>query len=384
MQAERFDIVIVGARCAGSAAARLLAQSGLGVLVIDKATFPSETISTHGVGAVGIKLLEKWGLLDEVVASGVPWEDSVGVKFGDVEAEREIPPGWYAPMCPRRGVLDQILVRAARAAGAEVRERSIFREVIDQAGSVAGVRYSDDEGNTHEVCARLVIGADGASSRLARAVKAAQYNVRPSKVGFWFAYYSGIPIKRVELAWSHPRFAYVFPTNGDLACMAGAQADTVFDTYAAGDDQALLDLFEAASPRLAAVLRGGKRETRFFRFRGHPGRFRVPYGPGWALVGDAGFFRDPITGQGITDAFTGAQLLADAIIEGFTKPAGMQDALARYQRDRDDLVADGYAATQQLATLEWTNEELMELQKKYQPAPEKASALLALPSVASV
>lgn len=376
MPEETFDVVVVGARCAGSATARLLAQGGLRVLVLDRAAFPSDTLSTHGVGAVGVLLLRRWGLLDKVLATGVPWETSVGLRLGDKEVEREIPPGMVAPFCPRRVVLDDILVQAAREAGAEVRERATSRELITQDGTVVGIRYSDRDDRVHDVHARLVIGADGRNSFVARAVNAPAYDARPSKVGFRYAYYSGIPIKRVEMAWVHPNFAYVFPTNDGLACMAGATADARFDGYTADDDRALLDLFDAASPRLADVLRSGKRESRFYSHRGRPGRFVTPYGPGWALVGDAGYFRDPVIGQGISDAFAAAQLLADAVIEGFNDPATLLELLSQYQGHRDAAAANTYTASQQLASLDWTDEELPSLWGQLQVSPARLAALL--------
>jgi flavin-dependent dehydrogenase len=378
MPEETFDVVVVGARCAGSATARLLAQSGLRVLVLDRAAFPSDTLSTHGVGAVGVLLLRRWGLLDKVLATNVPWETSVGLKLGDVEMEREIPPGMVAPFCPRRVVLDNILVQGAREAGAEVRERAASRELITEDGAVVGIRYSDRDDRVHDVRARLVIGADGRNSFVAKAVNAPVYDVRPSKVGFRYAYYSGIPIKRVEMAWVYPNFAYVFPTNDGLACMAGATADATFDGYTTEDDQALVNLFEAASPRLAEVLRGGRRESRFYSHRGKDGRFFVPYGPGWALVGDAGYFRDPVIGQGISDALAGAQLLADAVLEGFHDPAALEQSLMQFQRQRDEAAINTYEASQQLASLDWTNEELPGLFARLQDSPARLAALLNL------
>jgi flavin-dependent dehydrogenase len=253
MAEEQFDVVVVGARCAGSATARLLAQSGLRALVLDKASFPSDTISTHGVGPVGVQLLERWCLLDELLATGVPREDSVGLKLGDQEMNMQLPAGAFGPICPRRTVLDYILVQGARSAGAEVRENVTFRDVIWQDEKVAGVRYTHRSGREYQVRAPLVIGADGVNSRVANAVHASRYNIRRSRVSFRYAYYSGIATRRVEMAWVHPHFAYIFPTNDGLACMAGATADDGFAEHVAAGEASLTDLFETASPRLAVL-----------------------------------------------------------------------------------------------------------------------------------
>jgi flavin-dependent dehydrogenase len=298
--------------------------------------------------------------------------------------QMQIPPGAHAPICPRRVVLDDILVQAARAAGAEVRERAICRELLTKDGTVVGLRYEDAAGRLLDVRARLVIGADGVSSFVAKAVNARRYDVRPSKVSFRYAYYSGIPIKRVEMAWSHPYFAYVFPTNGGLACMVGVTPDTDFAEYAAGGEQALQGIFDATSPRLAEALRGGKRESKFYSYRGRLGGFTDPHGPGWALVGDAAYFKDPVTGQGISDAFAGAQLLADAVIAGFSNPAAMPEAMAQYQSRRDELFSDAFAATQRLASLDWTDEDLPAIHGSYAPSPDKIARVLGFTPVSRV
>jgi len=287
----------------------------------------------------------------------------------------QLPAGAFGPICPRRTVLDYILVQGARSAGAEVRENVTFRDVIWQDEKVAGVRYTHRSGREYQVRAPLVIGADGVNSRVANAVHASRYNIRRSRVSFRYAYYSGIATRRVEMAWVHPHFAYIFPTNDGLACMAGATADDGFAEHVAAGEASLTDLFETASPRLAALLRGGRRESRFYTYRRLPGRFVVPHGPGWALVGDASFFKDPVTGQGISDALAGAQLLADAVIEGLSA-GSLQEALGRYQSNRDDLYSDAYAATQRLASLEWRNEELTDLYVSHRPSMEKTAAIL--------
>jgi flavin-dependent dehydrogenase len=378
MTEETFDVAVVGARCAGSATARLLAQRGLRVLVLDKASFPSDTVSTHGIQPYGVDLLRRWGLLDKVLATNVPYAHSLGSRLGELDTDVTWDPGSCQLMAPRRIELDDVLVQAARARGAEVRERATCRELITEHETVVGVRYSDPQDRTREIRARLVVGADGASSFVAKAVQAPRYDVRPSSISFRYAYYSGVQIERMELAWSHPLFSWAFPTNDNLTCMIGAMPHADLTAFADDADQALVGLFARTSPRLADALRAGKRETRFLGCRGRAARRVAAHGPGWALCGDAGYFKDPVTGTGISDAFAGAQLLADALIEGFEDPGALPESLARYQSRRDELFAETYEVPACLSSLGWTNDELPGLILNIAPSPEKLEKILGL------
>ena len=123
MRNIEFDAIVVGARCAGSPTAMLLARKGYNVLVVDKATFPSDTISTHLVHPPGVAALKEWGLLGRLLATGCPGIDTYAFDFGTVTISGA--PGTdEAPLAysPRRTVLDKLLVDAASEAGAELRE----------------------------------------------------------------------------------------------------------------------------------------------------------------------------------------------------------------------------------------------------------------------
>ena len=363
------DVVIVGARCGGAATARLLARGGLRVVVVDRATFPSDTRSTHAVAAAGSLLLRQWGLLDAVLAAGTPSAPTVGLKVGALEGSFPGPPGWPGSMAPRRTVLDALLVDAARDAGAEVREATSFRGVLrDDRGCVVGITTVGSDGRADEVRAALVIGADGANSALAAAVSAPSYDVAPSKVSGVYGYYADVDVHQNELAFGGGHAALAFPTNGDLVCVAACVRSEELRMLLAGGDAAALEVVGFASPRLREAVAAGRRVSRSFAFRPLDNVRRVPFGPGWALVGDAGAYRDPITGQGIADAFVSAQLLADAAIAGLGGREPLEGALAAYHRRRDELTQDAYEVACELSHYDWEDDQLLATLLRYRDA----------------
>src|SRR5215203_1689276 len=138
---KEFDAIIVGARCAGSPLAMLLARKGYRVLVVDRATFPSDTVSTHILHPLGAKALSEWGLLDRLAASGCPPIHTYTFDFGPFTLAGA--PGTSdAPVayCPRRTVLDKLLVDAAAEAGAEIREGFSVEDVLIEDGCTVGIR----------------------------------------------------------------------------------------------------------------------------------------------------------------------------------------------------------------------------------------------------
>jgi 2-polyprenyl-6-methoxyphenol hydroxylase-like FAD-dependent oxidoreductase len=177
MADNQYDAIVVGARCAGSPTAMLLARKGYKVLVVDRATFPSDTVSTHIVHPPGVAALRRWGLLDRLVATGCPPIDTYAFDFGPFTLAGA--PGTdEAPVAygPRRTVLDKLLVDAASEAGAEVRERFTVEEVVVEDGQVTGVRGHGRGGRTVTERARVVVGADGRHSLVARAVRPERYH----------------------------------------------------------------------------------------------------------------------------------------------------------------------------------------------------------------
>jgi flavin-dependent dehydrogenase len=363
-----YDAIIVGARCAGSATARLLAERGQRVLLVDRAAFPSDTVSTHCITTGGVTQLERWGLLDRVLATNVPPVNSFTLTIGAMELPNPLPvePGTVASTSPRRTVLDKLLVDAAVEAGAELREGVTFRDVLrdPSSGRVVGIVGTTSSGEAVEERATVVIGADGTHSNVAEAVGAERYNLRQSHGSGYYGYFSDFPATVVELAFNKHHFAGVFPTNDEQTCVFAGRAEDDFGAFKDDVDAGHLACLDTASPRLGEWMRGAKRESRWYAFRAQECFFRKPFGDGWALVGDAGYYKDPVTGHGITDAFRDAELLANAL----TSDGG---DLAGYQTRRDDMSAEVYAATQDIADLAWDDNGLVEIFMRFGAAVEK-------------
>jgi 2-polyprenyl-6-methoxyphenol hydroxylase-like FAD-dependent oxidoreductase len=300
----------------------------------------------------GAAALQRWGLFDRVLASGCPPLDRVLFDFGPFTLTGSPPSAGTTAtfLAPRRSVLDQVLVEAAVEAGVELRERCSVVDVISQNERVTGVQCRTDSGATVAERARIVIGADGRNSGIARAVKADEYNARPTRSCWYYAYWSGIAATSLEL-YSRPGRAFaVIPTNNDQVCIPVAWTAAEFHEYRADIERNYLATLDQA-PELAERVRQGERVERFVGMADLPHFFRTPYGAGWALVGDAGYHRDPITAQGISDAFRDAEALADAIDDGFSGRTSIEAALQRYHQSRDEQVMAMYELTYDWASL---------------------------------
>jgi flavin-dependent dehydrogenase len=356
-----YDAIVVGARCAGSPTAMLLARKGYRVLVVDRASFPSDTVSTHFVHAPGVAALNRWGLLDEVTASNCPPVDTYAFDFGPITISGTPRPsdGIATAYAPRRTVLDKILVDAAARAGAEVRERFTLEEVVIEDGAVVGIRGHGDDGQSVVERARVVIGADGRNSNVAKAVGAEQYNEKPELMWAYYTYWSGLPIDSFSTTARPDRGWAAFPTNDGLTLVVVGWPNAEATAYKSDVEANYLKTLELA-PEFAERVRGAKREERFAG-GAVPNYFRKPYGPGWALVGDAGYTKDPITAQGISDAFRDAELCTTALDASFTGERGYAEAMADYQQTRDTHAFPLYEFTTQLATLEPPPPEMQQL-----------------------
>ena len=349
-----YDAIVVGARCAGSPTAMLLARRGYRVLLVDRASFPRDTLSTHYVHQPGVARMRRWGLLGEVVATGCPPARRMTFDVGPFALRGTPPPadGADAAYAPRRFLLDQILLEAASAAGAEVRERFSVGEILIDDGRVTGIRGRAAGGATVVERARIVIGADGMGSRVARAVGAPATDARPGRTCAYYTYWDGLQLDDgPELYPRDGRMVIAGATNDGQAVVTAFWPRHEFHRVRADVEGSFLEAAELA-PSLAERLRAGERADRFYGTAQLPFFLRRPYGPGWALVGDAGYHKDPITAQGIGDAFRDAELLAEAIDGGFSGRRPLEDALAEYERRRDADVLPMYEFTHQLAGLE--------------------------------
>jgi flavin-dependent dehydrogenase len=348
-----YDVIVVGARCAGSPTAMLLARKGYRVLLVDRATFPSDTISTHIVWQTGTAQLKRWGVLEKVTESGCPPIRQMTIDFGEVTLVGSPPPleGVAEAYAPRRTVLDKILVDAAAEAGVEVREGFAVTEIVMDGDRVTGIRGRGRGGTEVAEEARLVIGADGLHSIVARAVQAPEYDVQPTLACWYYAYWSGVPIDGVTFCARDGRAIGLMPTNDGLVCVPVAVAARDFESFRADFETNYLATIELA-PRIAERVRAGRREEHLRAMSDVPNLFRRPYGPGWALVGDAGYHKDPINAQGISDAFRHAELLVEAVADGFGGRRPLEEALAEYERRRNEAVRPMYEFNCQLAALD--------------------------------
>ncbi len=330
----RHDILIVGARCAGASLAMLLARRGLKLLALDRARFPSDTISTHFMWPRTTAFLASWGLLDRLAATGCPAIDLVTADYGKVAINGRPSPvrGSAAMYSPRRTVLDHLLVEAARAAGAEVLEAATFRDVIWQGDRVVGIRAQHADGRAIEHHADIVVGADGLWSQVARACAAPTDVSYPSLTCGYYAYWAGVPTRGVEFYVREGRDILVFPTHEGLTCIWAGRSHADWGTYHADVEGTYHEVISHA-PDLARRLNEAQRTTSFKGTSKLPNFYRQSFGKGWALVGDAAYHRNPLTGMGIGDAFFGAELLAEAIADGFSDPAQRDAALANYQQE---------------------------------------------------
>jgi 2-polyprenyl-6-methoxyphenol hydroxylase-like FAD-dependent oxidoreductase len=346
---RRWDAIVVGARCAGAVTAMLLAGKGYGVLLVDRASFPSDTVSTHVIHPQGLTALRRWGLLDDLVATGCPWLPAYTFDFGPlvITGTPRDADGRAGAYAPRRIVLDQMLVRAAQKAGAELREGFSVTDLITDGDQVIGIRGHARGSLEVSEYARVVIGADGVQSRVAAQVNAPRYREGPVLSNAYYAYWSGVPVTGARWVIRPSRGYGLFPTNDELTLVLAAwpQAEAA---------QVKQDLqgnyLREVTANLGDWLDSGRQETRIVG-EGVPNRFRKPYGPGWALVGDAGYAKDPVTAQGITDAFHDAELCAEALDTAWRGSRGYDDALGWYQQRRDERALPMYEFTGQLGDL---------------------------------
>jgi 2-polyprenyl-6-methoxyphenol hydroxylase-like FAD-dependent oxidoreductase len=352
----------------------LLARKGYRVLLLDSAEFPSDTVSTHLIHPPGVAALERWGLLRRLEATGCPAIHKYTFDFGPFVLSG--PPGnVQAPLayCPRRTVLDKLLLDAAAEAGVEVRQAFSVDALITEGERVTGIR-GHVGGKAVTESARAVIGADGRHSLVAKSVGPAQYHDRPAVQVSYYAYFSDLPTDGAENYMRPYQGWAAMPTHDQLTALIVGRPIGEFDEIRKDIEGSFFRAFEAV-PAFAERVRRAKRQTRFAA-ASVDGYFRKPFGPGWALVGDAGYNKDFITAMGISDAFRDAELCARALHEAFSGALPFDDALLRYQQTRDEQSLPIYELTHEIATLAPPPPELQQVLGAAHENPSEAARFI--------
>ena len=345
---ESADVVVVGSRCAGSAAAIALARRGARVIALDTAQFPSDTLSTHLFWPSHWAEIERLGALARVRELGAPEHTHAGLAGGGVDVEGPFPvvEGFGHGSCVKRTGLDMALVETAREAGAEVRERTRVTDLLrDGSGRVSGVRWKRRDGAEGTIDAKLVIGADGRNSTVAKLVEATNHHEWDNRRMMAFAYYDDVQADQRHIAkqWRvGDELATSFPCDGDQTLVLLMPPVGRADEFKADP----VDAFERTVerfPDLVARLEGCERASKVRTSVRHPSYFRHSHGPGWALAGDAGHFKDPVTAQGIRDALRFGRLLGEAVAPAVAAgPAAIDAAVLAWEHDRDAQCLDMY------------------------------------------
>jgi 2-polyprenyl-6-methoxyphenol hydroxylase-like FAD-dependent oxidoreductase len=339
------DVIVVGARCAGAAAAIRFARSGYSVLVVDKSKRGSDTLSTHVLVPGAIRHLDHLGLLDEILAIGAPPVRTILVEF---DGESHPNPLTDAPgfaLSVRRTVLDPLLVRAAERAGVNFRFGVRVEDLIWENGRVVGIS-GKQHNQPFEARARLVVGADGRHSIVARKTATAEYNSVPSLGAAVYAYFQGVGSTVAGTDVLH--FAsgpgcdiLCCPCDGDLHIILLILDPEEFNRI---NNQTSYEARLQTVPTLAPRLRSATCVSRLFRapVREIRGYFRKPYGPGWALIGDAGYYAHPAAANGIRDALRSADLLHEQVTRAWIEGYPAESYLDHFQSMRDDENRESY------------------------------------------
>ncbi len=384
-----YDVVVVGGRVAGASTALLLARDGARVALLERGKRGADTISTHGLMRAGVTQLSRWGLLDRVVSAGTPPIRRTLFHYPDgdvVQVSIRPGPGVDALYAPRRTVLDPLLLDTAQEAGVDVLHGRTVTSLLRGAdGRVRGVVAQDASGARTSLTARTTVGADGVRSVVARQVKAHVLQEGRAAGAVLYRYVHGI--KGTDYVWMYGdgAAAGLLPTNDGATCVfVGTTRSRMRRLRRSGRECAFTELLASASPAMLDRVLASTDWSHMRGWGGIPGHLRHSWGPGWALVGDAGYFKDPITAHGITDALRDAELVSDAILE--TLSGGVPEAIAMsaYQSTRDRLSTRFLAATEEIAGYEWDAARARELMRASSAAmSDEVDHLLSLPERAT-
>lgn len=347
-----YDVIVIGARCAGSPTAMLFAKQGYRVLLLEKARFPQDTLSSHYIHQPGMALLHQWGLVDKLREAGcrpINQEsyEGLGVRLEGFSLPVD---GRRTTYAPRRFVLDPILAEGAVAAGVEFHEGCSVNDLVFEDDRVVGVRYTTPDGAEATERARLVVGADGMRSLVARKVGAEKVVEHPRMTCVYYSYWAGVPAG-FELYERPGRWVAALPTNNDLTLIMTYFPQDEYNEVRKAVEPAYLEAVRTTAPGLYERMQSGERAEQMYGTGHQENYFRKAYGPGWVLVGDAVHHKDSITARGITDAFIQAQLLTDHIGERLHDDAALKAALRRYENYLDNNALSLYQGVLNVAEL---------------------------------
>lgn len=357
-----YDVVIVGARVAGAMTALHLARAGHRVLIVDRAGPPADTLSTHSLMRTAVLQLTRAGLLDDLIDAGTPAIRKMTLGFGEEMVSFDVRSdyGVSALYAPRRTVLDPIILNAAQMAGAEVAlGRGVTAVTRDEASRVSGVII----GQGHEavaVTARYVIGADGRNSTVARLVGAVDDRVVEPTAASVYSYYSGMADNGFDFRFAEGGTAGTVSTNDGLTLVWAGVPVGAFDDPASTFERTL----DLVAPDISRAAAGAERIERLRFTRGITSFLRTPAGPGWALVGDAGFTKDPLSAHGISCALRDSEFAAEAVATGLAHPEREHEAGVRYAAQRDRFAVGVLESTAALASYRWTPAQASDLMRQ--------------------
>ncbi|MGA5082634.1 NAD(P)/FAD-dependent oxidoreductase [Streptomyces griseoincarnatus] len=347
-----YDVIVIGARCAGSPTAMLFARQGYRVLLLEKARFPQDTLSSHYLHMQGVALLNRWGLLEKVRDTGctpITREsyEAPGVRIDGFSLPID---GLTTTYAPRRYVLDPLLAQGAVAAGVEFREGCAVNDLVWEDDRVVGVRYTTPGGAEATDRARLVVGADGMRSTVARKVGAPKVVEHTRATCVYYSYWAGVP-SIFELYERPGRWVAAIPTNDDLKLIMTYFPQGEYNDIRKAVEPAYLEAVRTTAPDLYERMQAGERAEQMYGTGHQENFFRKAYGPGWVLVGDAVTHKDSITARGITEAWVQAQSLTDLIGDGLHDDAVLRRALRRYESNLDNEALSQYQGALNVAEL---------------------------------
>lgn len=353
-----YDLIVVGARVAGASAAMLAARAGLRVLLLDRAGFPSDTLSTNYIHQPGCARLQRWGLLERIVASGCPAIPETRFEAHGIVIEGGISQDYAQKeaYAPRRYVLDYIILCAAREAGVEVREHCTVTDLLHEQERCTGVVIRDSDGALREERGRLVVGADGMRSTIARLAGAQLTIEDPTMTCAYYTFWEGLA-PHYQLYEGENTWVGAVPTH-DAVLIATYFPQHEYAHIRSRAFDAHINAVRQSAPELHARMSHTRQVGKLWGTGEQRNFFRRASGPGWALIGDAGHHKDSISARGITDALVQAELLVKRITGKLGDDRVLDRALSEFAIDRDALMLPGYHATLAVAQLEKKQQRL--------------------------